>query len=165
MGEFPVPRPTQVFRRERQQDTARIGDLECSGLRLSVVELRKVMLFCKSSTVKPGTIALICTVSCVVATTISLVVPFMRMLAGHSADLQARPWSESLSGGNVSTWPLNPANSGRAYASTSRINASVQRCGTELLPMRLEFTEICARSCQKTHTQEGPHSKRNACIG
>src|SRR5688500_3224119 len=51
------------------------------------------MLFCKSSTVKVGTIALICTASCVVATKASFCfLVFVHLQAsGPRPDLQARP--------------------------------------------------------------------------
>src|SRR4029453_3924149 len=51
------------------------------------------MLFCKSSTVKVGTIALICTASCVVATIASFcfVVFAHPQASGPRPDLQARP--------------------------------------------------------------------------
>src|SRR4029450_9348812 len=51
------------------------------------------MLFCKSSTVKFGTIALICTASCVVATiaSFSFVVFIHPQATGPRPDLQARP--------------------------------------------------------------------------
>src|ERR671936_886002 len=56
------------------------------------------MLFCKSSTVKVGTIALICTASCVVATIASVCfVAFVHLQAsGPRPDLQARPFLHSF---------------------------------------------------------------------
>jgi hypothetical protein len=59
-----------------------------------------VMLFCKSSTVKVGTIALICTASCVVATIASFCfVVFVHPQAnGPRQDLQARPCEKNFAG-------------------------------------------------------------------
>src|SRR4029434_1456626 len=58
------------------------------------------MLFCKSSTVKVGTIVLICTASCVVATIASFcfVVFVHPQASGPRPDLQARPCERTLRG-------------------------------------------------------------------
>jgi hypothetical protein len=58
------------------------------------------MLFCKSSTVKVGTIALICTASCVVATIASFcfVVSFVLRLAGRARIFKRGRAKEILAG-------------------------------------------------------------------
>src|SRR5215203_4628995 len=69
------------------------------------------MLFCKSSTVKVGTIALICTASCVVATTASFCFSscFVHPQAsGPRPELQARPCEKEFSGDNPRPWLNSP---------------------------------------------------------
>jgi hypothetical protein len=78
------------------------------------------MLFCKSSTVKVGTIALICTASCVVATIASFcfVVFVHPQASGPRPDLQARPCEKNFCG-DGKAWAVAAAPRGAAVARRS----------------------------------------------
>src|SRR5688500_13516049 len=78
------------------------------------------MLFCKSSTVKVGTIALICTASCVVATIASFcfVVFVHPQASGPRPDLQARPCEKNFCG-DGRAWAVAAAPRGAAVARRS----------------------------------------------
>src|SRR5687767_2011580 len=95
------------------------------------------MLFCKSSTVKVGTIALICTISCVVATIASVcfVVFVHPHASGPRPDLQARPCGKNFAGTDAAGGPSDVAL--RTAASLERVSGIRRR-----LPLRAHVEEI-----------------------